>query len=123
MIDSEFHTILASVPQEANMKTKAMASTLSRVPKDPYGAFAWFVSHCASGLYGELLKKGHTDTEARNAVIGCFLDFAGGEACRIARREGRAPDPEKWRAATDAAFDRALKRTEEPTATESNDQV
>jgi hypothetical protein len=96
------------------MKAKAIAKTLSEVPDDPYGAFAWFVSQCASGLYKELLEKGRTDTEARNAVIHCFLDFASGEACRIARREGREPDHDKWRKAADDAFERAMKRTEPP---------
>lgn len=93
------------------MKAKAMTKVLSEVPDDPYGAFAWFVSHCASGLYKELTARGKTDTEARNAVIHCFLDFASGEACRIARREGRAPDRGKWHEATDKAFDRAVERT------------
>ena len=93
------------------MKAKDLRKAFSQVPSDPYGAFAWFVSNCASGLYKELLEKGKTDTEARNAVIHCFLDFASGEACRIAQREGREPDHEKWRAATDSAFDRAAKRS------------
>lgn len=93
------------------MKAKEIAKALNEVPADPYGAFAWFVSMCASGLYRELLEKGKTDMAARNAVIHCFLDFASGEACRIARREEREPDHEKWRAATDAAFDRAIKRS------------
>lgn len=88
-----------------------MERALSKVPDDPYGAFAWFVSHCASGLYKELIAKGKTDTQARNSVIGCFLDFASGEACRIARREEREPDREKWRKVTDEAFERATKRT------------
>lgn len=94
------------------MKAKAIAKKLDEVPADPYGAFAWFVSHCASGLYKELLERGKTDTEARNAVIHCFLDFASGEACRIAKREGREPDHDKWRDATDRAFERAIKRTD-----------
>lgn len=92
------------------MKAKEMTKVLAAVPEDPYGAFAWMVSKCASGLYGELLQKGKTDTEARNAVIHCFLDFASGEACRVADREGRKPDQEKWRKATDDAFARACKR-------------
>lgn len=90
---------------------REMSEALSKVPDDPYGAFAWFVSHCSSGLYKELVAKGRTDTQARNAIVACFLDFASGEACRIARREGREPDHEKWRSATDAAFYRAVKRT------------
>ncbi len=81
------------------------------VPRDPYGAFAWFASQCASGLYRELMEKGKTDTQSRNAVIHCFLDFAAGEACRVARREGREPNHEKWQKATDDAFERATKRT------------
>lgn len=101
------------------MKAKAISNTLSKVPTDPYDAFAWFVSQCASGLYGELLEKGKTDTEARNTVIHCFLDFASGEACRIARREGRDPDHDKWRAATDGAFERAAKRVAEPETPQS----
>lgn len=88
------------------MKAKSISKKLSEVPSDPYGAFAWFVSHCASGLYGELLKDGKSDAEARNAVIHCFLDFASGEACRVARSEGREPDHDKWRKATDAAFEK-----------------
>lgn len=98
------------------MKAKEMSKVLSKVPDDPYGAFAFFVSHCASGLYKELLEKGKTDTDARNAVIHCFLDFASGEACRVARSEGREPDHDKWRKATDDAFARAVKRTNQPPA-------
>jgi len=98
------------------MKAEQMNKVLSEAPSDPYGAFAWFVSHCASGFYKELLEKGKTDTEARNAVIHCFLDFAAGEACRIARRECREPGQEKWREATDKAFERAIKRTAEKIA-------
>lgn len=98
------------------MKAKEITKALNTVPADPYGAFAWFVSQCASGLYKELLEKGKTDTEARNAVIHCFLDFASGEACRIARREGRKPSAAKWRKATDHAFKRAIKRAAAPEA-------
>lgn len=92
------------------MKAKAVSKILDTVPDDPYGAFAWFVSRSASGLYGELLQKGKTDAEARNSVIHCFLDFASGEACRLAQSEGREPDRKKWRAATDKAFTRAVER-------------
>jgi hypothetical protein len=81
------------------------------LPTDPYGAFAYLVSGCASGLYKELIEKGWTDTKARNAIVHRFLDMASGEACRIARREGREPDPVKWQKATADAFDRAVKRT------------
>src|SRR4051812_38277593 len=81
------------------------------VPDDPRKAFAWFVSHCSSGLYKELMEQGKTDTQARNTVIYCFLDFAAGEACRIAMREEREPNIEKWQKATTDAFDRAVKRT------------
>lgn len=95
-------------------KAKDITKTLNEVPSDPYGAFAWMVSQCASGLYKELLEQGRTDTEARNSVIHCFLDFASGEACRIARREGREPDQDKWREATDRAFEKANKRTTDP---------
>jgi hypothetical protein len=91
----------------------------SKVPEDSYGAFAYFVSRCASGLYKELLEKGKTDVEARNAVIHCFLDFASGEACRVARGEGRDPDQDKWRQAADKAFARAIKRNaSQPTDTQ-----
>lgn len=83
-----------------------------RTPTDLWRAFAYFVSKCAEGFGRELLEQGKTDTEARNAVIGCFLDMAAGEACRIARREGRQPDIKKWHKATDDAFGRAVKRTE-----------
>lgn len=82
-------------------------------PADPWNAFAFFVGKCASGFGRELLQQGKTDTQARNAVIGCFLDFAAGEACRVARREGREPSPEKWTKAVNDAFERAVKRTAE----------
>ncbi len=61
------------------MKAKALSKKLNEVPADPYGAFAWFVSRCSSGLYRELLGKGRTDTEARNIVIGCFLVYVKAE--------------------------------------------
>jgi hypothetical protein len=93
------------------MKAKAIREMLSKVPDDPYGAFAWFASQCASGLYRELTGKGKSDTQARLAIVHCFLDMAAGEACRVARREGREPDHEKWRTVTDDAFARAVKRT------------
>ena len=100
--------------QGVAMKARAMSKVLDKVPTDPYGAFGWFVSRCASGLYTELIEKGKTDTQARNAVIHCFLDMAAGEACRIARREGREPDTDKWGKATMKALDRAIKRTDDP---------
>jgi hypothetical protein len=74
-------------------------------------AFALLVSKCASGLLRDLVETGKTETEARNAIVRYFLDFASGEACRIARGEGREPDQSKWQAATEAAFARAVKRT------------
>jgi len=83
----------------------------SDVPADPWKAFAWFINKCASGFGTELMRDGKTATEARNAVIGCFLQMAAGEACRVARSEEREPDPAKWRAATDDAFERAVKYT------------
>lgn len=81
------------------------------VPADPIGAFAYFVSKCASGFGTELMRRGRTATQARKMIVGCFLDFAAGEACRIARSEGREPDPKKWKTATDRAFERAVART------------
>lgn len=82
-----------------------------QTPIDPYNAFAFFVSKCAEGFGAELMKNGKTDTQARNTIVGCFLDFAAGEACRIARREGREPDPDKLAKAVTDAFNRAVKRT------------
>lgn len=105
------------------MKAKEITKALDKVPNDPYEAFAWFVSQCASGLYKELLEKGRTDTQARNSAIHCFLDFAAGEACRVARREGREPNQDKWRKATDAAFERAVKRTEATAAVSDHQSV
>jgi hypothetical protein len=81
------------------------------IPEDPGAAFAFLVSRCAEGLGRELIAKGKTDTQARNAIIHHFLDFAAGEACRIARREKREPDHDKWQKATDDAFARAVVRT------------
>jgi hypothetical protein len=83
-----------------------------KVPVDPVKAFAFFVSKCGEGLGRELLAKGLTETQARNAIIGYLLDFAAGEACRIARREEREPDHRKWTKAVDGAFERAVQRTE-----------
>lgn len=91
--------------------SETTAKQKAKAPADPWNAFAYFVGKCASGFGGELIAQGKTATEARNAVIGCFLDFAAGEACRIAREEGREPDPSKWRKATTGAFDRAVNRT------------
>jgi hypothetical protein len=92
------------------MKPKKRTRT-DGAPADPIGAFAWFVSRCAEGLGKELLESGRTETQSRNTVIHLLLDFAAGEACRVARREGRVPDPAKWNAAANTAFDAALKRT------------
>lgn len=86
------------------------------VPRDSYKAFAYFVGKCAEGFGKELIRDGKTATQARNAIIHCFLDFASGEACRIAKREGRSPDRRKWRKATDGAFDRAVKRVDRQSA-------
>ena len=72
---------------------------MTEIPDDPYMAFAVLVSRCGNGLMKELMETGKTETQARNAVIHCFLDFASGESCRVARREGREPDRDKWRAA------------------------
>lgn len=88
-----------------------MDARKKKAPVDPWGAFAYFVSKCADGFGRELIEQGKTETQARNAIIGCFLDFAAGEACRVARGEGRDPNSAKWRKATDDAFERAVKRT------------
>ena len=86
------------------------------IPTDSWGAFGVLVSRCASGLLNELIECGRTETQARNAIIHSFLHMAAGEACRVARREGREPDQSKWLKATEKAFERAVKRTDKPTA-------
>lgn len=101
---------MATKPQKHTPKRKRAV----QVPKDSWQAFAYFVSRCASGFHKELMEQGKTDKAARNSVIGCFLAMAAGEACRIARREGREPDHSKWRKATDDAFQRALKSAQSP---------
>lgn len=78
---------------------------------DTYSTFAYLVSKCASGAYFELIESGKSDVQARNTIIHMFLDFAAGEACRVARRESREPNFSKWKSATKDAFDRAVKRT------------
>lgn len=88
-----------------------MSEAQDQTPADPIGAFAYLVSKCASGLLLELVDAGRTETEARNIIIHCFLDFAAGEACRQARRAGRGPDREKWGKAVGSALDRAAART------------
>lgn len=52
-----------------------------------------------------------TDTQARNSIIADFLACAAGEACRIARSEGREPDEFLWMAAAQRAFRDANIRT------------
>lgn len=101
-------------PRSAKRTVKALETVVVegvRLPADPWKAFAYLVSRCASGFFGELVERGRTPTEARNTIIGCFLDMAAGEACRIANKEGREPDHALWQAATDGAFARAKKRT------------
>jgi hypothetical protein len=97
---------------------------LSRAPggdaADPVQVFAYLVSKCGSGLLLELVADGKSDTQARNQIIRYFLDFAAGEACRIARREGREPDTSKWATATMKAFERAIRRTESPAVANSD---
>ena len=92
---------------------------LPEIPHDPAKAFAYLVSRCANGLLAELVhQEGKTEDQAKNILIHYFLDFAAGEACRMARRLGRDPDHKKWSKAVDNAFDRAVKRTS-PTPEES----
>lgn len=91
------------------------------VPKDPWQAFAFLVGKCATGFCLELIEGGKSETAARNVVIGCFVAMAAGEACRIAREEGREPDIRKWRKATTDAFRAAVKRTDKA-ATEGGDR-
>lgn len=81
------------------------------VPVNFRMAFAYFVSRCGEGYGKELMKEGKTPTQARNAIIHDLLAFAAGEACRVARSEGREPDVTKWRVATERAFERAVIRT------------
>jgi hypothetical protein len=99
---------------EAAATIKALGASdaiTEALPDDPWAVFAFLVAKCGEGFGRELMKAGRTETQAKNAVIGCLLDFAAGEACRLARSECREPDPEKWRKATTDAFDRAVKRT------------
>lgn len=82
------------------------------VPESPHGAFAYFLSKCVGGYGAELMRSGtHTETDVRNAVVHALMACAAGEACRIARDDGREPNPEKWRSATDAVFAAAIART------------
>lgn len=90
----------------------AAKAAKAKVPADPNMAFAYFVSRCAEGLGKELIAEGKTPTQAKNQIINHFLAFAAGEACRIARAEGRTPDRGKWHIAIDRAFDKALARTD-----------
>lgn len=81
------------------------------LPDNPHECLAVLVSRCAGGFAKEMIEAGYTATEARNMVVHHFVAFACGEACRIAREEGREPDPDKWRKATDIAFENAVERT------------
>ena len=97
--------------EAALREARLQQMTDPKIPTDPVKAFAYLVSKCASGLYLELVDAGRTDTNARSQIIFMFLDFAAGETCRVARREGREPRFDKWTAATTDAFERAVKRT------------
>jgi hypothetical protein len=102
------------------LKKATKRRAASSVPKDSWQAFAYFVGKCATGFGRELMEQGKTEKAARNAVIGCFLAMAAGEACRIARGEGREPDRRKWRKATNDAFQRAVVRTKNATEREKD---
>ena len=80
----------------------------------PHELWARCLSVAASGYFLHLTKEaGLTEAQAKNRIIGDFLACASGEACRLARKEGRVPDPNKWRKATNDAFKRAVERTRE----------
>ncbi len=93
------------------MADEANAVDGDGVPVNYRMAFAYFVSRCGEGYGNELIREGKTPTQARNAIIHDLLAFASGEACRLARSEGREPDVTKWRIATERAFERAVIRT------------
>lgn len=89
-----------------------MSESAVELPADPVHAFAYRVSRCASGLLKELIEAGKTEPQARNAIIRYFLDFASGEACRVARSQGREPSRDNWLKAANDAFDKAVVRTD-----------
>lgn len=62
---------------------------------------------------------GYNETQARNQTINLLLQMAAGEACRVARKEGREPDPNLWAAATRAAFKGAVRYTANRTPEEA----
>ena len=49
-----------------------------KVPNDSWGAFAFLVSKCAEGFARELVDQGKSPTQARRAVVECFLNMAAG---------------------------------------------
>ena len=89
----------------------ARKAKMLKVPKEPLAAFAYLTSCCANGAAKELIKAGRSSTESQNLIIASLLAFASGAACRLARAEGRVPNKTKWRRATSAAFDAAVRRT------------
>jgi hypothetical protein len=91
---------------------------VERVARADDGAFpekltswAQALSVVCSRRHIELSEQGLSDTEARTSIIHDLIACASGEACRIARKEGRDPDINKWRAATERAFLHAVERT------------
>jgi len=93
------------------MTRRVTKKPAGEVPADSWGAFTYLVGKCATGVARELVEQGKTPVQARNAVINAFIAMAAGEACRVAREEGRRPSAAKWRKATNDAFARAVKRT------------
>jgi len=70
------------------------------------------LSIISTALAGALVQTGMTTPQALNCTVQVLVDCAAGAACR-SRREllGGEPDPVRWRAFTDDAFARAVKRT------------
>ncbi|MFN3891942.1 MAG: hypothetical protein ACK4MV_16225 [Beijerinckiaceae bacterium] len=82
--------------------------------ENPISFFASMVSRCANGLLAELKDAGLSEDQGKTKIVHLLIDFAAGEACRIARRNGREPDRDKWLAAVNRAFDEAVARTAPP---------
>lgn len=84
------------------------------------GPFGHDLSVLCSQLALTIMADGASEADAVTAVINVLINCAAGQACRNAIKNlGRDPDAKKWRAATDKAFARAVKRCATPVELES----
>lgn len=105
-IDSMTHVEIVEAAKSFGPEERAEAR------KALFDLFAVDANKLFSKLAANLITMaGQTETQARNEVIGMLTQMAAGEACRVARAEGREPDHERWRTFTDKCFSKACRYT------------